>query len=321
MNAVAQTLITCIASGAVLESICAALAIPVFAWIAVRSLAPTIHRMNGDWRAQAALAAYAASIPGALFLFLVTYGLATGASSPCLQTIPGRILFGSLAGMMLTAIARAIVQAIRRNRDARRIVANVLPASARLAQIAARANVTAHLLVDDEHAIVMLYGESKAAVYVSSKALHDLNDEELLAALHHERAHQTRGDHRIAPLLYFLTDLLPLSVKDLVSTYRHSREFCADACAVKHVAAPDLAAALLQMIAPQGRTPAHAAAFAESAVLHERLRALLLGELPKPNRWRRVLVAASLSAIVVGSVAVPYVATFAVHCSHMGGLS
>lgn len=318
MNALAQVLIGCIANGAVVQSICGAVTIPLLAWIAIRMLMPAIRGMNGDWRAQAASAACAACIPGALFLHLVAYGLATSAPSPCLQTVSGKILFGSLAGMMLAAVARAVLQAIRRDRDAAAVVAMALPAPARLAEIAARVNVKAQLLADDERSVVMLYGKSKPAVYVSTKALRDLSDDQLFAALHHERAHQDRSDHRIAPLLYFLTDLLPLPVNEAVTIYRRSREFCADACALGHVAAPDLAAALLQMIAPQGPTPAHAAAFAESAVLHERLRALLLSDQRKPNRCLRLLVAAALSAIVVAGVAVPHLAALAVYCSQMG---
>lgn len=321
MNAVGQTLLSCIATGAVFTSLCAALAIPIGAWIAVRFLAPAIHKMDGDWRAQAALAACAASVPGALFIFLVVYGLATGASSPCLETITGRILFGTLAATMLAAIARAIVHGIRRNRDAARTVIPALPASTRLARIAGHAGVAASILPDDAQSIVMLYGGRRPKVYVSIKALRDLNDEELLAALYHERAHQLRGDHRIAPLLYFLTDLLPLPVADLVDTYRRSREFCADQGAVQHVSAADLAAALLRMAAPHNAMPAHAAAFAETAVARDRLRALLLGDWPKPNHLRRVILTASLSAVFAAGIAVPHIAALVLHCPKMGVLA
>ena len=315
MNAVAQTLATCITSGAMFASICAALTVPVFAWLALRLLAPSIHKMNGDWRAQANAAACAASIPGALFLFLVAYGLVTGASSPCMQTLPGRILFGTLVAMMLAAIGRAVAHAIHRGRDASRAVAMAMPASPRLARIAGQAGVTAYMLPDNERSVVMLYGDRSPVVYVSSKALHDLSDQELLAALYHERAHQEHGDHRIAPVLYFLADLLPFAVGDLVNTYRRSREFCADHCAVQRVAGADLASALLQMLAPKSAPPVHAAAFAETTVVKERLRALLLDDVPKPNHLRRVAVIASLAAIAAGGVAVPQIASLIFHCS------
>lgn len=318
MNAVAQTLAACIASGAVFASICAALAIPVFAWVALRALAPAIHNMNGDWRAQASAAACAASIPGALFLFLVAYGLATGASSSCMQTIPGRLLFGVLVVIMLAAIARALAQAFRRSRDASRAVAMALPAPPRLAKMAAQAGVNARLLPEEERSVVMLYGDREPVVYVSTKALRDFSDRELLAALYHERAHQTRCDNRIASLLYFLADLLPLPVADLVTTYRRSREFCADECALQHVAAPDLASALLQMIAPQSAALAHAAAFAETSVVHDRLRALLMRDSPRPNGVYRAFVATALIGIMVAGVAVPQIASFAFHCSKIG---
>lgn len=317
MNAIAQALVSCIASGAVFASICAALAVPAAAWLAIRFLAPAIHRMDGDWRAQASLSGYAAAIPGGLFLFLVAYGLLSSASSPCLQTVPGRILFGTLGAMMLAAIVRAIVQAIRRDREAANTVATALPPSRRLARLAARADVVSYVLPEDAEPIVMLFGRRNPAVFVSSRALRDLSDRELLAALHHERAHRTRGDHWIAPVLYFLTDLLPLRSSDLVSAYRRSREFCADQCAVRHAAAPDLAAALLRMIAP-GAAPAHAAALAETSAVRDRLRALLAADLRKPNLIRRALVAIALSSIVAAGVAAPQIAGLVFHCSRMG---
>lgn len=317
MNGVAQALEACILSGAVFTSICAALVVPAAAWLAMRSLAPAIQKMNGDWRAQAALAAFAASIPGALFLFLVTDGLATSASSACLQTIPGRALFGTLAGLMLAAIARSLVLAARRNREARQTVAAALPAPARLARIAADAGVNAYHLPDDAKSIVMLYGGRRPSVYVSTKAQRDLSDDELLAALHHERAHQRRQDHRIAPLLYFLTGLLPLPVGDLVSTYRRAREFCADDCALHHVAPADLASALLQMVAPRSAAPAYAAAFAESAAMHDRLRALLLHQAPTINGRRRAVLTVALLLIAAMGAAAPQISSLVFHCSNM----
>lgn len=321
MNAVAQALAACILSGAVFASICAALIVPFIAWLAVRSLAPAIHAMHGDWRAQAALAALAASIPGALFLFLVVYGLATSGSSACLQTVPGRALFGTLAALMLAAIARTIVQATRRSRDAANAVATALPASSRLARIAAQAAVNAYHLPDEVQPIVMLYGGRQPAVYVSTKALRELGDDELLAALHHERAHQTRGDHRIAPILYFLTGLLPLPAGDLVRAYRRSREFCADGGAVQHVASSDLAAALLQMVGRQRELPANASAFSEGDAMRDRLRALLLPEVPKVSRFRRTVVTVALCTIVAGGAAIPQIASLIVRCSGMGSSS
>lgn len=318
MNAVLAAFMSCIATGAVFTSLCAALIVPFLSWIAIRSLSPVIQRMHGDWHAQAALAAWAACTPGALFLFLVAYGLATGASSPCLQTVAGRMLFGALAALMLAAIARATVLALQRRGAARRLCATAIAPSPRLARIAAFAGVSAHELSDDRHPIVMLYGQSNPAVYVSAKALCDLGDAELLAALHHERAHQKRGDHRIAPAVYFLADLLPFSVARFVATYRRAREFCADQCALEHVCAPDLAAALLQVVSPQKAAVAHAAAFAETAALRERLQALLAADTPRPNAFRRVAATASLSAITAAGLFTPAIASLIVHCSSMG---
>ena len=316
MNAVTQTLVECIATGAVFTSICAALTIPVLAWLAVRLLAPSIHGMNDDRRAQSSLAAFGASIPGLLFIFLVIYGLASSASSPCLQTTPGRVLFGTLAAMMLAAIARSVFRAVQREGEAVRTTASAVPASQRLLRIASAVGVTAYEIADEVRPVVMLYGSRKPAVYVSTKTLQSLSDEELLAAMHHERAHETRGDHRIAPMLYFLTDLMPLPVQDLVFTYRRSREFSADECAVRHVSPTDLAAALLRMVRPRTPIVAHAAAFSEPDVVRDRLDALLRKVPCHESRLHtRFILTFALGAIVAAGVAAPLIAAFVMHCS------
>lgn len=323
MNGVAQALIACIATGAVFTSMCAALAVPTVAWFAVRALAPQIRQMNGDPSGQSVFAAFAASIPGLLFLILVGYGIVTSISSACLQTLPGRVLFGALASLMFAAISRAFARAVARHGEAVQLTADRRPACARLTRIAASARVAAYEIADESRAVVMLFGSKmfgrKPAVYVSTRALRDLSDSELLAALHHEAAHQRRGDHRIAPLLYFFADLLPLPVGDLVLLYRRSREFCADQCAVRHVAPAELAAALLRMVHPLTKSVAHAAGLAEHDTVYDRLNVLLRNTDPQqPRLLHRIALTASLLAIVAMGAFTPQVAQLFFHCSRMG---
>lgn len=100
-------------------------------------------------------------------------------------------------------------------------------ATARAAEIAAEVGVELFEIHDDATLIVAA-ATPIIGVYISTGALAQFDEAELRAALFHERAHLDRGDHRIAQWLYFIIDLLPFAVADLVDIYRCSREFCAD---------------------------------------------------------------------------------------------
>ncbi len=321
MNALLQTLQSCIASGAVFTSLCAALTIPVIAWFIVRRLTPEIVSMENDRRWQSALAAAAAITPGFIFITLVAYGLSSSASSPCLQTIPGRVLFGGLSALMVGTILRSLLLALRREREMNALVAQAYSPSHRLARFGAEIGVAVYELPDSERPVVMFAGTRRPAVYVSTNALERLSDEELRAALHHERAHYLQHDHRIAPAVHFFADLLPLSVDNLVRLYRRSREFCADEYALSYVERTELAGALLRVARPI-LAPAHASLFADIEMVRGRLDALLRPSAPKPvSSTMRFAVASALALTMVASVAVPQLAAFAVHCSQMGSLS
>jgi Zn-dependent protease with chaperone function len=281
-------------------------------------LAPAVRRADADPAAQSLFAVWAAAMPGTVFLALTTYGLATAASSACLQTVPGRTLFGALAAVAIGAVVRAAARAIRRMREAASAVSTAFPAQARLSRIAGSVGITAYELPDDTEPIVMLFGSTEPRAYVSCRALRDLNDDELRAALHHERAHRERGDHRVAPVLYFLTDLLPLPLDDFVVTYRAAREHCADRMALRHARAIDLAAALLRIARPQP-APAHAAALAETALVRDRLNALLRPGCHEPlSALSRSVLTFAFAAISAASIAGPAIAALLLQCATMG---
>lgn len=323
MNQLAAILAQCLSTGAVFTSLCAALVVPPLAWLGVRALSPAITAMHNDRRWQAAVAALGAALPGALFLVLVGFGIAAGVKSPCLQLTAGKVLYGLLAALIAAAIVRSLVRAYGRQRELRAMLAGAKPVRGHAAAIAAEVGIPLFEVQDDREMLIMVASAPRAGAYVSTISLRQFDDIELRAALFHERAHLERGDHHLTPWLYFLTDLLPLPVGNLIGVYRCSREFCADACALAHVKRTDLASALLRVArgtAPGAPRPV--AAFAERDAMYGRLDLLLR---PKnatpPNRRHRIFVVAVLFVIVVLGIAVPAIATTLVHCQSVRLLS
>ena len=323
MNQLGAVLAQCLSSGAVFTSLCAALVVPPLAWLGVRALAPVISAMHDDRGWQAGVAAFAASLPGGLFLILVGLGIAEGAKSPCLQLTAGKVLYGVLATLIAAAIARSVLQAYQRHRELRAMLADAKAVQGRAAQIAQEVGIPLFEVQDDRQMLIMVANAPRAGAYISTMSLRQFEDVELRAALFHERAHLERGDHRLTPWLYFLTDLLPLPVPDLIGVYRCSREFCADSCALSHVKRTDLASALLRVA--RGTSPdtlRAVAAFAERDAMYGRLDVLLRPKsAPSPNRRRRTFVVVALSLIVAVATAVPAITATLVHCQSLRLLS
>ncbi len=317
MNEVASVVLQCILSGAVLSSLCAAIVIPPLAWLGVRILGPTIVAMHDDRPRQAGAAAFAAAMPGALFLILVSIGLAVGPKSPCLEMPAGKVLYALLLGLTLFTIVRALMRARMRRRELATLLEGALPAQGRAAAIARAVGVTLYELPENRRCSVFVAKAPHLAVYISSFALRHFSEAELTAALHHERAHIARNDHSIALWLSFLTDLVPFHVGDIVDVYRLSREFCADENAIVHVDRTTLASALL-CVARGGalHAPIGTLAFAEREAILGRLDVLLRpGCDPSENRWRRTYVTAALALMFALGVAAPILSEFFFACT------
>lgn len=322
MSQVTAMILQCLSSGAILTSLCAAIVVPPLTWLGVRVLSPSISAMRDDRRWQSNAAAAAAALPGALFLVLVSVGMAEGVKSPCLQLTAGKGLYGLLAAFIVGAIARSVLRAYRRDRDVRAMLAGARAAQGKAAVIAEQVGVALFEIEDDRGMVVLVAGTPRPGVYVSRAALREFAEAELRAALFHERAHMERGDHHIAPWLYFLTDLLPLPMDDLIGVYRCSREFCADACALSHVERTDLASALLRVARGTAPSLGAAAAFAERDAIYGRLDALLRPQREvTPNLYRRAAVTATIVLIGVLGSAAPAVAAFVSHCGMVRLLS
>ncbi len=319
MSDLALVIGQCLASGAIFSSLCAAIVVPPLAWLGVRALAPAIRSMNDDRPSQAAFAAGAAALPGALFLALVAFGIAEGVNSPCLQLTAGKAMYALLVLLIAGAIARSLLRAHARNQRLHALLGSSTKARGRAAEIATEVGVPLFQVHDPRAMLVVTTGAPKPGVYISTGALRQFDDAELRAALFHERAHLDRGDHHIAPWLYLLRDVLPLPAGAFIDIYRCSREFCADRAALAHVERTDLASALLRVARGFSLSLEHGAAFAEQHAMHGRLNALLHPtEDPQPNVRRRRLVAIALWAILAVGLGLPAIAPFAFHCQLPG---
>jgi len=304
----------CAHSEAVLGSLCAIVVIPPAAWVGSRLLAPQIFRMADDPAWQAPYAAFAASLPGALFLVLSMFALVRGANTACWTMPGGRIVFGSIALVALATIGRAAWLALARNRELHRLVRSSIPASKRLEELAALCGLRARQIVDDAP-LCALAGVVAPVVLVSSGALCALGDEELKAALLHERAHTRRGDQTLAVCLSFFADLLPLPAGDLVETYKLARELAADRSAAQTAGYDTLARALVGF-AKSGRALVAATSFSGSrrSTVVSRIAALL--QEPQHRRSgqmapaiRRLALGLALAMIVFGGTVAPVLAS------------
>ncbi|MDQ6767190.1 MAG: M56 family metallopeptidase, partial [Candidatus Eremiobacteraeota bacterium] len=160
-----------------------------------------------------------------------------------------------------------------------------------------------------------LAGVVAPVVLVSGGALDALGDEELKAALLHERAHAVRGDQILALCLSFFADLLPLPAGDLVETYKLARELAADRTAARTVGNDALARALVGF-AKSSSTLVGAAPFSGSprSSIVSRIAALL--EEPQPRGLgqaapaiRRLALGLALAVIVAGGIVAPVLAS------------
>ena len=313
MNDVVQFFAQCAHSGAVLGSLCAIVVLPPGAWIASRLLAPHIFRMADDPAWQAPYAAIAASLPGALFLALSMFALVRGASTAC-WTIPGgRIIFSAIVLVATVAIVRAVWLAFARNRELRRLVRFSSPASKRLQELSASCGVRAREVCDDAP-VCALAGVLAPVALVSVGALSSLGDEELKAALLHERAHAVRGDQIFALCLSFFADLLPLPAGDFVETYKLARELAADRHAARTAGNDALARALINFAKSTG-TLVGATSFAEPRPSNVVSRVAALLQEPQQRRSgqapaiRRLALGLVLAAIVAGGIVAPVFAS------------
>jgi Zn-dependent protease with chaperone function len=97
-------------------------------------------------------------------------------------------------------------------------------------------------------------GVLRPTAFVSTGALARLDDEELAAALAHERAHVAGADPRTLAVLALLSDLVPFRSGVAGERFLAAREARADGVAARAVGALPLASALVALARPVPRT-------------------------------------------------------------------
>jgi beta-lactamase regulating signal transducer with metallopeptidase domain len=143
----------------------------------------------------------------------------------------------------------ALVRAALRQREIGHLFSASTEPSERLARAAAALGLRAReLAVDQKECFVA--GVFRPTVFVSRGALAGLGEAELLAALHHERAHVRGRDTLLLFLLSLLKDLAPAARDSALEAYQAAREAAADRAAVTLAGRLNLASALLALARP-----------------------------------------------------------------------
>jgi Zn-dependent protease with chaperone function len=186
-------------------------------------------------------------------------------------------------------LGHALARALLRQREIRSLFRASTEPSERLARVAAALGLYAReLAVDQKECFVA--GVLRPTVFVSRGALTGLGDAELLAALHHERAHVRGRDTLLLFLLSLLKDLAPITRISALEAYQAAREAAADRAAVASAGRLNLASALLALARP-GPAPAAILPMAKPETLRWRMQAILEEEAAPAGgvSWPRVI--------------------------------
>jgi Zn-dependent protease with chaperone function len=245
-----------------------------------------------------ALAAALAALPGLVGLVLICQAIDLGK----VLTWRGMVLHWLTPLAAAGLLTYAIVRAAWRQALVDRLFAVARPARGRLASAAQRLGLRA-LEVPSDGNECFVAGALQPTVFVSHGALARLHDDELCAALHHERIHVRSRDPLMFVLLAFLRDLAPWGRGAALEAFRAAREAAADREAARSAGALSLAAALLALARP-GRE-AHGPAvlsMASGDSFRWRMQALLGGDalasLSK-GTWARLTAGLGLSAALL----------------------
>ena len=208
---------------------------------AARSLRPT----RADWRIAAALAGG----PGFVMLVLLAMAVGRGVLHFHLDGVAHLIKY-HLAWLIGAAIILpAVAKARRRGSELRLLTSHSVTPQRRLAAAAQAVGIQVREL-PVPFCECFVAGAWPPIAYVSTGAVDRVSDEELRAALHHERAHATHHDPALYMVLAFLVDLVPTSGEAMLA-YRQARERQADAEASARAGSLALASALLAFARPR----------------------------------------------------------------------
>ncbi len=251
------------------------------------------------------------STPGVLWMTLTLGAAITFERFPvhtwrCIVTIYGGVTVAALIGL------RATASQVRRSRGIARLRSVTVPPAQRLAAAAARCHIRVEQ-IDIDRPFCALVGVWRPRVVISRGAVDRLNDDELCAALQHERAHQSLHEVFWTALVALSADCSLFRARRAQVAYRRCREFVADDAAARRVAAVDLASALLAF--SRGPATPMGVGFADAADVPVRIARLLRPE-HVPQRGRASAAVAALAAL--GVAVLPVLFLVATRLCHGG---
>ena len=220
------------------------LVVPVLVYALSRPILGIINRMSPRSPFSERLAFWIAVAPGLAFMGLAPFTLKAVDFPMALGSWSCLIHCYGLAGIFLLVPIRAAVIFYRQYRATSRLLALTEDPSPRLAALQYELNIPIRELPTDEPTC-FLTGVFHTIVCVSRGALAKLSNDELRAALFHERAHRRRRETLRASVAMYLNECSILPVRAALDQYRRCAEFIADQEALKHAHPVALASALL----------------------------------------------------------------------------
>jgi Zn-dependent protease with chaperone function len=271
------------------------LLMPVLAACIGERAARALPRMPQVWIPAALLTA----LPGLVALVELWPVLTASTLSPDLNwRVMVLLWLTPAAGLAL--IVYALVRAVLRQREIARLFRAAAPPGERLAGAAAALGIRAReLATDDKECFVA--GVLQPTVFVSRGALAQLGERELLAALHHERAHIRGHDTLLLFLLSIFGDLAIYRRPATLEAFQATREAAADHAAITQAGPLELASALVALARP---APAAAGvlSMANSETLRWRMQTILEGgnpAAPGGGYWARAAAGLGLNAALM----------------------
>jgi beta-lactamase regulating signal transducer with metallopeptidase domain len=222
------------------------------------------------WRA--CLTGFAACMPGLVTLSLLSF------SAGCIfHAVPDDFdchmeMYGPLF-IVAVLVCRALAILIRQALTVRRLLASTKPPCSILMQIAEGLNLSL-VELPIQVPVCMVLGAWSPRVVVSTGMLDAFSDEELRAALWHEKSHIERGDTRYNVLISFLSDCGVWHVRNALREYKQACEELADHRATREVSSIVLAETLIRFARNSWHLP-FAEALANDNDLEARVRRLL----------------------------------------------
>ena len=180
--------------------------------------------------------------------------------------------YGPLSLILLLSL-RSAVLLYRRSRSLSKLCSLAVEPSPRLARLGRDLGICIYE-IPVRASICMVAGWMRPRVLVSTGTLQRFADDELRAALLHERAHLRRGDTRWSGLIHFVSELGAWPVKRALAVYRQGRELLADREGASSVGGAAFAGILVRFAKDATPIP-YAATLAENDGLDQRVRHLL----------------------------------------------